>query len=210
MWDYTGELSAYQEWLNQITRHMAKSAKTIDEIMMWNCQRLSGVGQPTVAHEINQSDVVHGGFMTTQHDTTTAELPADKLLNVLAESIGHEPMVSQKETLHVLVQVLSEEGIVPAEDQECIIMRVVLLADTRWKARESETARAASAPGEQPQSEGQHSGQSSGGLPPGIDIGSSSTKFEHQFSAGYSTSQMDIDQPGGVTGVSTEESIEEE
>ena len=35
---YTGELGVYQEQLNQITRHMAKSAKTIDEIMMWNRQ----------------------------------------------------------------------------------------------------------------------------------------------------------------------------
>ena len=140
----------------------------------------------------------------------TAELPVDKLLNVLAKSIGRKPMVSQVETLWVLVQVLSEEGIVPAEDQECIVMRAVLLAETKQKARESETARATSVPGEQPQSKGQHSGQSSGGLPPGIDTGSSPTEFKHQLSARYSTSQMDIDQPGGMTGISTKESIEEE
>ena len=89
------------------------------------------------------------------------ELPGDKLLNVLAKTIGRKPMVSQAETLQVLVQVLSEEGIVPAEDQECIVLRTVLLADTQQKAREGETTRATSAPGEQQPSEGQHSGQSS-------------------------------------------------
>ena len=124
----------------------------------------------------------------TQQETTTTELPADKLLNALAESSGQELMASQEETLHALVQVLSEEGIVPEDDQEQLVLRALLLADMQHMVREGETTRATSAPGEQHQSKCQHSAQSSGGLPLGIDTYSPPAEYGHQMSMGHSTS----------------------